>query len=116
MGTGWIYPSKRGRYNGGLGDVAQLGERRVRNAKVGSSILLVSTTLSAAPPAVARRAVSRAWRAFGLQPHRVETFKLSTDPLFIDKVRDIVGLYLNPPTKAMVLCVDAIPARVRDVS
>lgn len=50
--------------------------------------------------------VSRVWRAFGLQPHRSETFKLSTDPLFIDKVRDIVGLYLNPPTKALVLCVD----------
>ena len=50
--------------------------------------------------------VSRIWRAFGLQPHREETFKLSTDPLFIDKVRDIVGLYLNPPLKAMVLCVD----------
>jgi transposase len=50
--------------------------------------------------------VSRVWRAFGLQPHREETFKLSTDPLFIDKVRDIVGLYLNPPLKAMVLCVD----------
>lgn len=50
--------------------------------------------------------VSRVWRAFGLQPHREETFKLSTDPLFIDKVRDIVGLYLNPPLKALVLCVD----------
>ena len=50
--------------------------------------------------------VSRVWRAFGLQPHRTETFKLSTDPLFIDKVRDIVGLYLNPPAKAVVLCVD----------
>lgn len=50
--------------------------------------------------------VSRVWRSFGLQPHRTETFKLSTDPLFIDKVRDIVGLYLNPPAKALVLCVD----------
>jgi transposase len=50
--------------------------------------------------------VSRIWRAFGLQPHRQETFKLSTDPLFVDKVRDIVGLYLVPPTKAVVLCVD----------
>ncbi len=55
---------------------------------------------------VSQSTVSHAWRAFGLQPHRVETFKLSTDPLFIDKVRDIVGLYLNPPTKAMVLCVN----------
>ena len=50
--------------------------------------------------------VSRIWRAFGLQPHRQETFKLSTDALFVDKVRDIVGLYLAPPTKAVVLCVD----------
>jgi transposase len=46
------------------------------------------------------------WRAFGLQPHRVETFKLSTDPLFVEKVRDIVGLYLSPPERAIVLCVD----------
>jgi len=50
--------------------------------------------------------VSRIWRAFGLQPHRVEGFKLSKDPLFIEKVRDIVGLYLDPPDKALVLCVD----------
>ena len=55
---------------------------------------------------LSQTAVSRIWRAFGLQPHRQETFKLSTDPLFIDKVRDIVGLYLDPPLKAMVLCVD----------
>ncbi len=51
-------------------------------------------------------AVSRIWRAFALQPHRTETFKLSKDPQFIDKVRDIVGLYMNPPQKALVLCVD----------
>jgi len=50
--------------------------------------------------------ISRIWRAFGLQPHRVETFKLSPDPLLIEKVRDIVGLYMNPPDKALVLCVD----------
>ena len=50
--------------------------------------------------------MSRVWRAFGLQPHRSESFKLSADPLFVEKVRDIVGLYLNPPLKAMVLCVD----------
>ena len=53
-----------------------------------------------------RRRSVRIWRAFGLQPHRQETFKLSTDPLFVEKVRDIVGLYLDPPLKAMVLCVD----------
>lgn len=50
--------------------------------------------------------VSRIWRAFALQPHRAETFKISTDPLFVDKVRDVVGLYLNPPERALVLCVD----------
>ncbi len=50
--------------------------------------------------------VGRIWRAFGLQPHRQETFKLSSDPLFVDKTRDIVGLYLDPPAKALVLCVD----------
>jgi transposase len=55
---------------------------------------------------LSQSAVVRIWRAFGLQPHRAETFKLSTDPLFIDKVRDIVGLYLNPPERALVLCVD----------
>jgi transposase len=65
-----------------------------------------STRLLARKLKVSQSTVSRTWRAFGLQPHRSETFKLSTDPLFIDKVRDIVGLYLNPPTKAMVLCVD----------
>lgn len=50
--------------------------------------------------------IQRIWRAFGLQPHRVDTFKLSTDPLFVDKVRDIVGLYMNPPERALVLSVD----------
>ena len=50
--------------------------------------------------------VTRIWRAFGLQPHRTETFKLSPDPLFVEKVRDIVGLYLDPPDRALVLCVD----------
>ncbi len=55
---------------------------------------------------LSQSAVSRIWRAFALQPHRTETFKLSKDPLFIDKVRDIVGLYLQPPDRALVLCVD----------
>ena len=55
---------------------------------------------------MSQSAVSRIWRAFALQPHRSETFKLSKDPLFIDKVRDIVGLYMNPPDRALVLCVD----------
>jgi putative transposase len=55
---------------------------------------------------LSRPAVHRIWKAFGLQPHRQRHFKLSTDPFFVEKVRDIVGLYLNPPDKAMVLCVD----------
>lgn len=50
--------------------------------------------------------VQRIWRAFGLQPHRLETFKLSTDPDFVAKVRDVVGLYVSPPARAIVLCVD----------
>lgn len=50
--------------------------------------------------------MNRIWRAFGVQPNRSETFQLSKDPLFIDKVRDIVGLYLNPPNRALVLCID----------
>lgn len=50
--------------------------------------------------------VQRIWRAFGLQPHRLETFKLSTDPNFVSKVRDVVGLYVAPPERAVVLCVD----------
>ncbi len=55
---------------------------------------------------VSKDTVHRIWRAFGLQPHRQAHFKLSTDPFFVEKVRDIVGLYLNPPEHAMVLCVD----------
>ena len=65
-----------------------------------------STRSLAQQSGLSRSTISRIWRAFGLQPHRSETFKLSKDPLFIDKVRDIVGLYLNPPDRALVLCVD----------
>jgi len=65
-----------------------------------------STRAMAKRCGMSQTAVSRIWRAFVLQPHRVKTFKLSKDPLFIDKVRDIVGLYLDPPDKALVLCVD----------
>jgi transposase len=60
----------------------------------------------AAATGMSQSAISRIWRAFGLKPHLVDSFKLSPDPQFIDKVRDIVGLYLNPPDAAMVLCVD----------
>ena len=65
-----------------------------------------STRAMAARCGLSQSAVVRIWHAFGLQPHRSETFKLSKDPLFIEKVRDIVGLYLNPPERALVLCVD----------
>lgn len=65
-----------------------------------------STRTMAHETGLSQTAVSRIWRAFGLQPHRQETFKLSTDPMFVDKVRDIVGLYMDPPLMAMVLCVD----------
>ncbi len=65
-----------------------------------------STRSMAAATGMSQSAVSRIWRAFGLKPHQTETFKLSPDPQFIDKVRDIVGLYLNPPEAAVVLCVD----------
>ena len=81
---------------------------------------VITTTLEAAPvnathwstrsmakaTGMSQSAISRIWRAFGLKPHRVETFKLSTDPLFIEKVRDIVGLYMDPPERAVVLCGD----------
>jgi len=91
--------------------------RRISDAAVERVLTL---TLESAPAdathwstrAMARRcglsqsAVSRIWRAFALQPHRSEHFQLSKDPLFIEKVRDIVGLYLHPPERALVLCVD----------
>jgi transposase len=65
-----------------------------------------STRSMAGAAGMSQTAVSRIWRAFGLKPHLVDSFKLSPDPLFIDKVRDVVGLYLNPPEAAVVLCVD----------
>lgn len=65
-----------------------------------------STRSMAQRSGLGKTSINRIWRAFGLQPHRSETFKLSADPLFIEKVRDIVGLYLNPPDRALVLCVD----------
>jgi transposase len=65
-----------------------------------------STRSMAAATGMSQSAISRIWRAFGLKPQQTEAFKLSPDPRFIDKVRDIVGLYLNPPEAAVVLCVD----------
>lgn len=65
-----------------------------------------STRSMAEATGLTQNAIWRIWRNFGLQPHRQETFKLSTDPFFIEKVRDVVGLYMNPPEHALVLCVD----------
>jgi Transposase and inactivated derivatives len=65
-----------------------------------------SSRLMAKEAGISEHSVLRIWRAFGLKPHRVDSFKLSADPMFVEKVRDIVGLYLNPPDKAIVLCVD----------
>ena len=65
-----------------------------------------STRSMANKVGMSQTAISRIWRAFGLKPHQIEDFKLSPDPQFIDKVRDVVGMYLNPPDAAVVLCVD----------
>jgi transposase len=60
----------------------------------------------AAETGLSKSTVGRIWKSFGLKPHQVDTFKISNDPQFVDKVRDVVGLYLDPPEKALVLCVD----------
>jgi transposase len=68
-----------------------------------------STRRMAAASGLSQSTVGRIWRAFGLKPHRADTFKLSADPFFVEKVRDVVGLYLSPPERAIVLCVDEKP-------
>jgi transposase len=65
-----------------------------------------STRSMASASGISQSTVSRMWRAFGLKPHLVRSWKLSADPLFVDKVRDVVGVYLEPPRRAIVLCVD----------
>src|ERR1700736_1694855 len=102
----------------GLADEPRPGApRKIGDEKIAE---VVTTTLETMPAAATHwstrsmakasglsiSTVHRIWRVFSLQPHRSETFKLSADPLFVDKVRDIVGLYLNPPDHALVLCVD----------
>jgi transposase len=67
-----------------------------------------STRSMARSAGMSQSTVSRVWRAFGLKPHIVQTWKLSTDPMFIDKVRDVAGLYMSPPDNALVLCVDEL--------
>lgn len=102
----------------GLGDEPRCGAPR----KIGDDRIeeIVTRTLEAKPAdathwstrgmakasGISASSVHRIWRAFSLQPHRTETFKLSSDPQFVEKVRDIVGLYLDPPEKALVICVD----------
>jgi transposase len=104
----------------GLGDAPRPGQpRKITDAQVEAVITRTletkpqnathwSTRLMAKAEGLTQNAVVRIWRAFGLKPHLQETFKLSTDPFFVEKVRDVVGLYLNPPeqTRAIVLCVD----------
>lgn len=65
-----------------------------------------STRGMASSVGLSQSTISRIWRAFGLKPHRTESFQLSTDPFFIEKVRDVAGLYMSPPTNALVLCID----------
>ena len=102
----------------GLGDEPRPGApREIGDEKVEQVVRLTlektpkgtmhwSSRMLAARTWLSQSTISRIWRAFGLKPHRTESFQLSTDPLLIDKVRDIVGLYLDPPHHALVLCVD----------
>lgn len=85
-------------------EVAELISKTLRTKPKGATHWTVRSM--AEHTQISRPTVHRIWSAFGLQPHRQRHFKLSTDPFFVEKVRDIVGLYLNPPDKAMVLCVD----------
>jgi transposase len=102
----------------GMGDEPRPGApRKIGDEKIAEVVTATLETLPATATHWSTRSMAKAsgvsistvhriWRAFSLQPHRTETFKLSTDPLFVDKVRDIVGLYLDPPDRALVLCVD----------
>src|SRR2546428_9734134 len=105
------------RLDGVLDEPRPGAARRITDAQVEQMVTLTlegkpraathwSTRAMAARCGLSQSTVSRVWRAFGLQPHRTEAFKLSKDPLFVEKVRDIVGLYLNPPDRALVLCAD----------
>jgi transposase len=91
----------------GDAEVEAIVTRTLENRPLGATHWSTRTLAKAA--GVSPMSVHRIWHAFGLQPHRTETFKLSPDPLLIDKVRDIVGLYLNPPQHAAVFCVDEKP-------
>ena len=105
------------RLDGLLDEPRPGGPRRISDAKIEDVIVRTlesrprdathwSTRSMAKAAGLSQSTISRIWRGFVLQPHRSESFKLSTDPLFIDKVRDVVGLYLHPPERALVLAVD----------
>ena len=88
----------------GEDEVAELIRRTLEEARPDGthwSLRSIAAAVGHAPSAI-----HRIWQAFGLQPHRYEPFKLSSDPIFVEKVRDIVGLYLAPPDRALVMCVD----------
>jgi transposase len=103
---------------GGLGDEQRPGApREIGDEKIARVVQLTlektpkgathwSSRMLATKTGLSQSTISRIWRAFGLKPHRTEGFQLSSDPFLIDKVRDIVGLYLDPPHRALVLCVD----------
>ena len=105
----------------GLADEPRPGApRRINDAQVEDVVVRTlestprgathwSTRTMAKATGLSNATISRIWRAFGLQPHRTETFKLSPDPWLVDKVRDIVGLYVDPPEHAVVFCVDEKP-------
>ena len=99
--------------------VAQVIERTLQSTPKGATHWSIRGVAS--ETGLSHTTIRRIWTAFGLQPHRSETFKLSTDPLFVDKVQDIVGLYLSPPNRAIILCVDeksqiqALTARPRSL-
>jgi hypothetical protein len=101
-----LYDEPRPRAPGSIGDdeIASTIRKTLETRPSGGthwSLRTMAKEIGHAPSTV-----HRIWRAFGLQPHRVETFKLSSDPLFVEKVRDIVGLYLAPPERAVVLSID----------
>ncbi len=113
----WWARFLRDRLDGLLDEPRPGAPRTVTDAQVERAVI---ATLETPPPGathwstralanttgLSRMTISRIWQAFGLRPHRSETFKLSPDPLLIEKVRDIVGVYVNPPDHAVVLCVD----------
>lgn len=102
----------------GLADLPRSGPpRQIGDEKIAQVIRLTlesrpanathwSTRKMAAKVGISNERVARIWQTFGLQPHRAESFQLSTDPFFVEKIRDVVGLYMTPPQNALVLCID----------